>query len=41
MLNLRKQLFLSLENILLISVTKDGARIGSWIYWILIGRNYN
>jgi hypothetical protein len=23
-----------------VSVTKDGVRIGSWIYWILTGRNY-
>jgi hypothetical protein len=22
-------------------VTKDGVRIGNWIYWILTGRNYN
>jgi hypothetical protein len=23
-----------------VTVTKDGVRIGSWIYWILTGRNY-
>jgi hypothetical protein len=24
-----------------VSVTKDGVRISSWIYWPLTGRNYN
>jgi hypothetical protein len=23
-----------------VCVTKDGVRIGNWIYWILTGRNY-
>jgi hypothetical protein len=29
--------FLSLQRC---SDTKDGVRIGNWIYWILMGRNY-
>jgi hypothetical protein len=24
-----------------ILVTKDGVRISNWIYWLLIGHNYN